>query len=137
MRKLLLVIAGIIISAHVYAQAPEADKMQKYFMVFLNSVEDHDIDSARSMEIQTAHLANIRKLAEERKLVLAGPFLDRTPLRGIFIFDVDTKEEAEKLVKSDPAIEAGLLTWEMHPWYGPKALKKVMDIYEQDGATTD
>jgi uncharacterized protein YciI len=36
--------------------------------------------------------------------------------RGIFILKYDTQEEAEALVKTDPAVAAGRLSYEIHPW---------------------
>ena len=68
-------------------------------------------------------------LAEEGKLVLAGPFLDEGDLRGIYIFDVETVEEARALTETDPAIQAGRLIMELKPWYGTAALKKVTEIH--------
>ena len=37
-------------------------------------------------------MASIQRLAQEDKLVLAGPFLDNGDLTGIYIFDVKTIE---------------------------------------------
>lgn len=42
---------------------------------------------------------NINRLAEEGKLVLAGLFMDGREERGIFIFDVETIEEARNLTE--------------------------------------
>ena len=63
------------------------------------------------------------------KLVLAGPFLDEGDIRGIYIFNVDTIEEAKKLTNSDPAIKAGSLIMELHPWYGSAALQEVNRLH--------
>jgi uncharacterized protein YciI len=62
---------------------------------------------------------------------VAGPFLDGGDIRGIYIFDVKTVEEAQALTETDPAIKAGRLTMELHPWYGPAALMKVKEISDQ------
>jgi uncharacterized protein YciI len=62
-------------------------------------------------------MANISKLYYEGKLKVAGPFGDDGNWRGIFIFDMPTKEEVEQLLKTDPAIESGRLGYEIHPWY--------------------
>ena len=73
-------------------------------------------------ELQKAHLANIVRLAELKKLVVAGPFGDNTPLRGIFVFRVASIDEARELAATDPAVQAGSLKIEMHPWVVPEGI---------------
>ncbi len=68
-------------------------------------------------------------MAEAGKLVLAGPFFGNDDLRGVYIFDVKTVEEAEILTKSDPAIKAGSLIMELKQWYGSAALLEVGEIH--------
>jgi uncharacterized protein len=93
--------------------------MKQYFMVFLSEGPNRSHDSITAARIQEAHLDNITRLFDEKKLVLAGPFLDEGEVRGIFILDVPTLEEAQKLTQSDPAVQAGRLKMEIRPWYGP------------------
>jgi uncharacterized protein YciI len=76
---------------------------------------------------QRAHLDNITRLADEGKLVLAGPFLDDGELRGIYVFDVRTVEEARALTETDPSIQAGRLVMELRPWYGSAGLGMLND----------
>lgn len=109
----------------------DAYGMKTYVMAFLKSGPNRDMDSARAAELQTAHLNNIRRLAAEGKLILAGPFIEDGPLRGIYIFDVKTVEEAEALTNTDPAIQAGRLEMELKRWYGPAALMAVNRINEK------
>jgi uncharacterized protein YciI len=61
-------------------------------------------------------------MAEAGQLVLAGPFMDAGEVRGIYIFNVTTVEEARALTETDPAVKAGRLAMELHPWYGSAAL---------------
>ena len=105
--------------------------MKKYVMAFLKSGTVKIKDSAARMELQMAHLKNITRLADEGKLVVAGPFMDDQPIRGIFIFNVSTIEEAKKLTETDPAIKAGTLVMELHPWYGSAALMQVVNVHKQ------
>ncbi|MBR9998685.1 MAG: hypothetical protein KFF73_06930 [Cyclobacteriaceae bacterium] len=102
--------------------------MKKYVMAFLKRGPDRSHDSVTAANLQKAHLENIRKMAEDGKLVLAGPFFGDGDLRGIYVFDVAGIEEAEKLTQSDPAIQAGRLVMEMKEWYGPAGLKAVTEI---------
>lgn len=104
--------------------------MKHYVMAFLKKGPNQDQSEEEVKRLQRAHMDNIGKLAEQRKLVVAGPFMDDTELRGIYIFDVETVEEAEELTKTDPAIKAGRLVMELHPWYGSSALIKSAEIHK-------
>ena len=108
----------------VFLLAQEEDKpkyeMKTYQMVFLYKGENRNQDSLEVEKIQAGHMANIQRLADEGKLIVAGPFLDDKDLRGIFIFDSESEAEVKALVESDPAIMAGRLRYEIHPWMTAK-----------------
>ena len=108
----------------------DAYGMKQYVMAFLKRGPNRDRSKEESDKLQRAHLDNIGQLAEEGKLVLAGPFLKDGDMRGIYIFDVKTEEEAKALVETDPAIKAGSLVMELIPWYGSAALMEVGDIHK-------
>ena len=74
---------------------------------------------------------NIFRLADEGKLAVAGPFLDGGDLKGIYVFNVSTIEEAKALTETDPAIKAGRLVMELHPWYGSAATMMVNDWHKK------
>lgn len=79
-------------------------------------------DTPETRKLQEEHMANIRKMGEAGKLVIAGPFMDGGDLRGLYVFRVATPEEAKALVESDPAVKAGRLRFELHPWFAAKNL---------------
>lgn len=103
--------------------------MKKYVLAFLKRGPNRDRSPEEAQALQRAHMDNIGKMAEAGKLILAGPFLDDGDIRGIYIFDVETVEEARTLTETDPAIQAGSLVMELHPWYGSAALLKLAEIY--------
>ena len=105
--------------------------MKQYVLAFLKSGPNRSQDSIEAALLQRAHLDNIIRLANEGKLVLAGPFLDDGTIRGIYIFNVTTVEEVKALTNSDPAIQEGRLVMELHPWYGSAALMKVNEIHKR------
>ena len=105
--------------------------MKTYVMAFLKAGPNRLKDSVARAELQRAHLKNITRLAAEGKLIIAGPFLDDKEIRGIFIFDVRTIEEAIKLVETDPAVKVGTLIMELHSWYGSAALVETLEIHKR------
>jgi len=105
--------------------------MHQYVMAFLKKGPNRDRTKEEAQELQKAHMDNINRLAEAGKLVLAGPFMDDGEVRGIYIFDVKTIEEAKALTETDPAIQAGSLIMDLHPWYGSAALMQVNEIHKK------
>ncbi len=105
--------------------------MKPYVMAFLKAGPNRDLDSTAAAKLQEAHLKNIFRMAKEGKLLMAGPFMDDTEIRGIYIFDVRSIEEAQKLTETDPAIKAGSLVMELHPWYGSAVLPLLVPLHKK------
>ena len=94
--------------------------MKKYFMAILKTGPNRDHSAEEAAEIQKGHMENISLLAEQKKICVAGPFGDQGEMRGILIFNVPTMEEVEALVAQDPAVIAGRLILDVHPWWAAK-----------------
>jgi uncharacterized protein YciI len=74
-------------------------------------------------KIQEGHMANIRKMAAEGKLIVAGPFTDDGKLRGMYLFRATSADEAKALAEADPAVKAGRFVVEIHPWLAAKGIQ--------------
>jgi uncharacterized protein YciI len=70
-------------------------------------------------KIQEGHMAHINRTAETGKLVVAGPLSDGGDMRGILVYKVGSAEEARALAEADPAVKAGRLVVDIHPWLVP------------------
>lgn len=144
----LVLLVSIAAAADLSAQTPELGKempaynaqlahrlgaddygMKKYVIAFLKR-GPAKLSGAEAEQLQNAHLKNIIRLADEGKLVLAGPFRDDGEVRGIFILNAETVEEARKLTESDPAVQRGTLQFDLRPWYGSAALMEVLRIHK-------
>ena len=95
--------------------------MKKYYLVFLKANPDKEqLDSTQVADIQKAHLKNIDRLAAMGKIAIAGPMGDDGNLRGIFVMDCESREEAVTLCETDPAIKKKRLLFEVHSWWAAK-----------------
>jgi len=75
-----------------------------------------DQPAEEAQRLQAGHMANIRGWADKGQLQIAGPFMDDGDWRGIFILDVPDRATAETMCNDDPAVQAGRLVCEIHPW---------------------
>jgi uncharacterized protein YciI len=102
---------------------PSGYEMTTYYVGFLYRGPSWSPgETPESQKIQEGHMANIQRLAKEGKLLLAGPFTDDGELRGMFVFQVASLEEAKALCDTDPAVKAGRLRVELHPWFSAKGI---------------
>lgn len=134
MKRLLLALSALalLVAPEGLAQTPQQPsrtpdigpggfEMTTYYVGFLYRGSKWTPGQTTETEaLQKAHMANIQKLAGEGKLLLAGPFTDGGDLRGIFVFRVGSMAEAQALAETDPAVKAGRLRLEFHPWYAAK-----------------
>ena len=110
-------------SEDIFGKPAKPMKLTQTFLAFLTRGEKWTPEKTPATEeIQKGHMANINKLAEMKKLVAAGPFGDNGRLRGIFVFRVASLEEAKALTATDPAVIAGRLAMQIHPWMVPEGV---------------
>jgi uncharacterized protein YciI len=67
----------------------------------------------REYEVLERHFAYMRELADAGKLLLSGPTLDGA--YGVAILKVTDVDEAEAIVRNDPAVAGGLFEPHVHP----------------------
>ncbi|WP_228443012.1 YciI family protein [Chryseobacterium nematophagum] len=112
-----------------------ADKygMKAYTIVMLTTGSTKIEDKAKMSELMKGHMDNIQKLADEGKIVVAGPFIgqNKENYRGMFIFNTKSKEEAEQWVKTDPSVQAGVFSYDIFPWYGSAALPMYLEHHKE------
>lgn len=97
-------------------------EMKTYYLVFLKKGENRTQDSVTVSKLQEQHMAHLTKMADSGKMDICGPLMEDIDIRGICIYNVATKEEAEKLANEDPMVKAGRLKVEVHPFYSAKGV---------------
>src|SRR5262245_58938690 len=115
--SVLILACLVFTSAFSQQQKKMEEQIRQYWFVMLTAGSNRSQDSVTAAKIQQGHLANINRLYNEGKLKVAGPFGDEGKWIGLLIFDCETKEEVEKLVKTDPAVAVGRLNYEIHSWW--------------------
>jgi len=88
-----------------------------YTLVLLKAGPNRDHSKDEAARLQMAHLAHLLGLRAAGKIVIVGPLIDGGDLRGLTIYNT-TVEEARHLAGADPAVQAGSLVVEAHPWFG-------------------
>ncbi len=118
-----VVLSSWLAAAGAPAFAAENGRMMAVYLVLLKKGPAWTPEvTPATQAIQDAHLANIRAMWQARKLVVAGPVEDEADLRGIFVFQVASLEEARALAASDPAVKAGRLVPVVYPWWVEKGV---------------
>ncbi len=106
--------------------------MKQYVMVILKTGSNRLEKGAKRDSLFAGHMKNISRLVALKKLIVAGPFISaNNSYRGIFILDVSTLEEANKILETDPTIREKVLEPELYLWYGSAALPEYLKTADQ------
>jgi uncharacterized protein len=65
--------------------------------------------------IVSTHFSYLQNLLKENKVIMAGRTLNYDPF-GIVILEVESLEEADQIMKNDPAVKEGIMTAELFPF---------------------
>lgn len=130
MKHLFLLFLCMAFTSVIYAQeassGPETFEMewegqpvtmQKYFIIFLKQGPNRDQVPEEAEKIQAEHLAYLGGLYKRGILNMNGPVGDGGEIAGISVYSTATLEEAVELAEADPAVKAGRLVVEAHPWW--------------------
>ena len=118
--------------AELAAQAGADERgMRSYVLVVLKTGPTRVPDGPERSEMFRGHFANMKRLSDEGKLVLAGPFDGVDGWRGLFVFAVKDIEEARQLAASDPVLVKGEMVAEYHQYYGSAALMLVPELHHK------
>jgi uncharacterized protein len=113
--------------------------MKMYVLCILKTgPKDTDYKGKEREDIFVGHMSNINRLADGGQLAVAGPFgkNDKT-WRGLYVFNVSTIDEAEKLVQSDPAVKAGVFIPEFTLWFASASLMATPDLHKKLSKTLE
>jgi len=94
--------------------------MQQYFIAFLKQGAERTQSKEVADSIQALHMAHLGRMYEAGYADISGPFGDDGDIRGITIYNVPTLQIADSLANMDPAVKAGRLKIEVHPWWAAK-----------------
>lgn len=138
-----LAIVGVAYAAETAAPAPYdaalaqrlgADErgMKSYVLVILKGGPKEPASEAERSKLFQGHMANIKRLAAEGKLVVAGPLAKNArDYAGIYVLNIADVAAADALMASDPAVAAGAFAYEAYGWYGSAALQEVTALHER------
>lgn len=99
-----------------------AYQMKQYWLVLLKKGPNRNHSQADGNKIQTAHMANITRLHQQGKIIMAGPIGNEQDIRGIFIMDGKDSTEIASYIATDSAVITGRLRFEILPWWTAKGM---------------
>ncbi len=109
----------------------DARGMRAYVLVILKTGPNRVPDGPERDAMFRDHFANMQRLSDEGKLVLAGPLDGVDGWRGLFVFAVADIQEARRLAATDPVLVNGEMVAQYHAYYGSAALVGLAEVHRQ------
>lgn len=99
------------------AQNEQPPQPRDYTFVFITTGPKTDLAPEEQQKAFSGHFANMKRLFEESKLLIAGPFADpkSDPAhRGLFVLDETDPGKGLALAETDPAFQMGVFVMTAH-----------------------
>jgi uncharacterized protein YciI len=105
--------------------------MRPYVLVILKTGPTKVPEGEARTKMFQGHFANIQRLADEKRLVIAGPLDGVDGWRGVFVFATPDIEQAKTYVAADPVIINGEMVAEYHKFFSSGGLMMVNEIHKK------
>lgn len=135
------IVLGVMAAAMGACAGPRAETTAARVEMVLCTIKSGPTSGSGAREARAemfkGHMANIQRLADEKRLVIAGPFdapTDKT-WRGLFVFDVAELATARSLAASDPGFIAGEFVGDFHRLDVSPTLRQALEIEARREAT--
>jgi len=129
-----LLAIGVLACQSASSSAPK----KTYVLAFLVTGPKNASKSQEEKQtIMAGHMANIGRLADEGKLLIAGPFGKPVPdgsLRGLFVLDTPDLATAREWVATDPGVQSEVFDVELTRFHTPAPLRRGNEIYREQTA---
>lgn len=120
MRHILRCCFVLVCGAAFPGQAEDPKPSVQQFVYVLRLVPRLYSDEAWTEEDKEAvqrHFVRLQDAAKAKKVILAGRTSEEgAKTFGLVIFEAQNAEEATAFMKADPAVMAGIMTAELHPY---------------------
>jgi len=114
-----VIAALLFVVRSVSAEEPKVEKPKQFIYVLHLAPRLFD-DNAWTDQDKAAvqrHLANFKEAIKSGQLILAGRTLESGDKTfGVAIFEANDEAAARKFMEADPAVAAGVMTAELHPF---------------------
>ena len=149
LKKALLVACMALAAGHAASQTPAAapkpqydaelakslggndNGMRPYVLVILKTGPNKVTDPEARKKMFEGHFANIKRVADEKNLAVAGPLDGVDGWRGLFVFATPDIELAKTYVATDPVIISGEMVAEYHKFFSSAGLMMVGEIHDK------
>jgi len=118
-------LCGTVVIAQEKKQAEPAHKMLEFQMALMKRGPNWTPPAKDAPEIQTKHVGYVQSLFESGKMMIAGRIRGDEELIAVYIFRTKSADEARAWLAEDPAVVAGHLVPELHPWWSEDVMKKL------------
>ena len=111
---------GFKIYDYIDKKSQDTILLQQYFIAFFKEGVIRGQNEEESIEFQNKHWDYLSSMYNKGYVDISGAFVDESKYFGITIYNVATKDEAERLANEDPMVKAGRLDVDVHPWWVAK-----------------
>ena len=109
----------------------DAMGMRHYVLVILKTGPNKMAAGPERDAMFKGHFANMKRLSDEAKLMVAGPADGVEGWRGIFVFAVTDVAQAKALAETDPVLVNGEMVAEYHKVYLSAALMEAPALHRK------